>query len=187
MMRFPEHFPSLPTERLELRALTPADVEGVFAIYADPEVMRYWSRPPMQEQAEAEALIGDATQAFATGDSFRWGLQSRVDGRMIGTVSLFHLDAQNRRAEIGYALHRSRWGQGLMQEALRATIVYAFDTAGLDLGRLEADLDPRNAASARLLERLGFAREGLLRERWIVAGELSDSLLMGLLRREWRR
>ena len=74
---------------------------------------------------------------------------------------------------------RAIWGA-------RAVIGYAFDARGLDLGRIEADLDPHNQASARLLERLGFAREGLLRERWTVAGVTTDSLIMGLLRREWR-
>ncbi|MCB0215294.1 MAG: GNAT family N-acetyltransferase [Caldilineae bacterium] len=185
-MRFPETFPELGTERLRLQALRADDAEALFAIFADPEVMRYWSRPPMRELAEAEALVADATAAFAAGDSFRWGLRSDAEDRVIGTCSLFHLDAQNGRAEIGYALRRPSWGQGLMQEALRAVIGYAFDARGLDLGRIEADLDPHNQASARLLERLGFAREGLLRERWTVAGVTTDSLIMGLLRREWR-
>lgn len=185
-MHFPKTFPELDTERLLLRALQQRDVADLFALFGDPEVMRYWSQPPMQALAEAEAMWVAATEAFAATESFRWALQSRSDDRMIGTCSLFHLDAPNGRAEIGYALQRRYWGQGLMQEALRAVIGYAFDPDGLDLGRLEADLDPRNRASARLLERMGFLREGLLRERWTVAGETTDSLIMGLLRREWR-
>lgn len=70
-----------------------------------------------------------------------------------------------------------------MHEALGALISYAFEN--LALHRLEADIDPRNTASARSLERLGFQREGLLRERWIVAGEVSDTAFYGLLRSEW--
>jgi RimJ/RimL family protein N-acetyltransferase len=173
-----------------LRALTPADVDDLFALFSDPAVMRYWSRPPMTERAEAQALLEDAIAAFEQGESFRWGLEANEDGRMIGTVSLFHLDAQNRRGEIGYALASDRWGRGLMHEALSEVLRYAFadgDSGGLDLIRLEADLDPRNSASRRSLERLGFQEEGLLRERWIVAGERTDSLLMGLLRRAWRQ
>lgn len=90
---------------------------------------------------------------------------------------------QNRRAEIGYALARAHWGHGYMGEALQALPGFAF--TDLDLHRLEADIDPRNAASAAALARLGFIQEGLLRERWIVAGEISDSALYGLLRRDW--
>jgi RimJ/RimL family protein N-acetyltransferase len=71
-----------------------------------------------------------------------------------------------------------------MAEALPALVAHAF--GALDLNRLEADIDPRNTASARVLERLGFRREGLLRERWIVNGEKSDSAIYGLLRAEWR-
>ena len=70
-----------------------------------------------------------------------------------------------------------------MNEALKALLYYAFQT--LDLNRLEADIDPRNSASAKTLERLGFQKEGHLRERWIVNNEISDTWLYGLLRREW--
>jgi len=70
-----------------------------------------------------------------------------------------------------------------MGEALPALIGHAF--GAMDLNRLEADIDPRNAPSASVLERLGFRREGLLRERWIVNGEKSDSAIYGLLRGQW--
>ena len=71
-----------------------------------------------------------------------------------------------------------------MHEALRALLDFGFGE--LDLNRIEADIDPRNGASARTLERLGFTKEGYLRERWIVGDEVSDTALYGLLRREWR-
>ncbi len=71
-----------------------------------------------------------------------------------------------------------------MNEALRTLVDHAFTT--LDLNRLEADIDPRNLASAKTLERLGFQQEGLLRERWIVGDEISDTAFDGLLRREWK-
>lgn len=168
-----------------MRALVPTDANAIFAIFSDPAVMRYWSKPPMAEVGEARSLIEAAQEAFDQRESLRWGLESKDSPGIIGTVSLFHFDAQNRRAEIGYALRAASWGQGLMHETLSAVVGYAFDEVGLDLARLEADLDPRNAASFRSLQRQGFQREGLLRERWHVAGEVSDSLLMGLLRREW--
>ncbi len=72
-----------------------------------------------------------------------------------------------------------------MQEALQALLSYAFET--LDLRRLEADVDPRNQASIQTLERLGFQKEGFLRERWEVGGEIQDALFYGLLRPEWKR
>jgi RimJ/RimL family protein N-acetyltransferase len=89
----------------------------------------------------------------------------------------------NGRAEIGYAIGSDYWGKGYMNEALTALIAHAFEV--LDLRRLEADVDPRNTRSIRTLERLGFQREGFLRERWHVCGEIQDAFFYGLLRREW--
>jgi RimJ/RimL family protein N-acetyltransferase len=134
--------------------------------------------------AQAEAMIAGDAQGLAASEHVRLALADRRDDRLLGTCSLFSFDLSNRRAEIGYALSRAEWGRGLMHEALQALVGYAFET--LALHRLEADIDPRNSASARSLERLGFRLEGLLRERWIVAGEVSDSGLYGLLERDWR-
>lgn len=115
----------------------------------------------------------------------KWGVALLANDLLIGTVTLFNLDLSNGRAELGYALGRAHWGNGYMQEALQALLSHAFDV--LNLRRLEADVDPRNAASIRTLERLGFQREGLLRERWHVNGEIQDAFFYGLLRREWRK
>ena len=80
-------------------------------------------------------------------------------------------------------LARPYWGQGYMHEAMRAMVDFAFHE--MQLHRLEADVDPRNTASVKTLERLGFQKEGVLRERWIVGDEVSDSALYGLLASEW--
>lgn len=176
------HPVSLHTERLSLRPLVDDDAPALLAIFSHPAVMRYWSTPPWTELAQAHAMIAADRAALAADEALRLGLQRQGEARLVGTVSLFDLRWQSRRAEIGYALAFDAWGQGLMQEALRAFVGHAFET--LALNRLEADIDPRNAASARVLERLGFRREGLLRERWIVDGEVSDSALYGLLARD---
>src|SRR4029078_1332119 len=97
--------------------------------------------------------------------------------------TLFNISLSNGRAELGYGLGRAHWGQGLMNEALNSLVKHAFDV--VQLRRLEADVDPRNAGSIRTLERLGFQREGFLRERWHVNGEIQDAIFYGLLRREW--
>ena len=85
--------------------------------------------------------------------------------------------------KMGYAMARAHWGNGYMGEVLPAMVSHAFGAFGLH--RLEADVDPRNAASVRALERIGFRLEGHLRERYHVNGEAQDALLYGLLRREW--
>ncbi|HAJ38232.1 MAG TPA: GNAT family N-acetyltransferase [Chloroflexi bacterium] len=175
---------TLTTLRLYVRPMTEADVPALYAIFSDPEVMRYWSYPALTDLAQAQEMLQQIQASYHAGNSVRLGIERRSDGLLLGTCALFSFHEASRRAEIGYALGRSYWGAGYMHEALSALIDYAFTT--LDLHRLEADIDPRNTGSARTLERLGFQKEGHLRERWIVNGEISDTVWYGLLRREWQ-
>jgi len=174
----------LQTERLILRPLQAEDVESIYAIYSDARVQRYSSHAPWTTMDEAQAFVTRELAVFGEALSLRLWLVRREDGRLIGQCVLFAISAQNRRAEIGYSLAFDAWGQGYMDEALRALIDYGFNT--LDLIRIEADIDPRNAPSARSLDRLGFEYEGLMRNRWIVSGEISDTGFYGLLRECWR-
>ncbi len=174
---------SLSTERLLLRPLRPGDAAGLFAIRSHAEVMRYGVSLPWDNIALAEAKIATDMAAMDSGDYLQLGVERCDDQALIGTCTLFHLDAQCRRAEIGYALRHDTWGQGYMQEALLAVLGYGFEV--LQLNRIEADIDPRNLASAKILLRLGFVCEGVLRERWIVNGEKSASAFYGLLAADW--
>ena len=175
---------TLNTSRLVLRPLRDADAHAFFEIWSDAEAMRYFSFSPMTQLEQAEERIARNVQTAASGESQTCVLELRETGEALGECALFHANAQCRRAEIGFSLRRRFWGGGYMREAATAVIDHAFAT--LRLNRLEADIDPRNTASARLLERLGFVREGLLRERWIVGDEVSDSALYGLLVSERR-
>ena len=173
----------LTTARLKLRWLDARDAPALFAVFSDPEVMRYWSSPAWTDMAQAEAAIEQSLEACRAGASLRFGVELAATGEVIGTVTLYAFYAMNRRCEIGYALARAHWGRGYVAEALSAALDYGFRT--LDLNRVEADIDPRNAASGRVLERLGFRKEGYMRERWIVNGEVCDSIYYGLLRSDW--
>jgi RimJ/RimL family protein N-acetyltransferase len=179
-------FQDLPlhTDRLVLRPLRETDADALFAIFSDARVMRYWSTSPWTSRQPAQDMIA-ADLAQTTRDHLRLGIELVERGLLLGTCSLFSINFTCRRAEVGYGLGSFAWGQGYMHEALRALLDFGFGE--LDLNRIEADIDPRNGASARTLERLGFAREGYLRERWIVGDEVSDTALYGLLRREWRK
>lgn len=174
---------TLESERLRLRAMEYRDAPALFQIFSDAAVMRYWSRGPWTEEAEGVALIDRVAASVRDGTLFQWGVALKESDSVIGTCTLAHLDWRNRRGEIGFALRRDCWGQGYMQEAARTVLTHAFTT--LDFHRVEADVDPRNAASIKLLERLGFQKEGYLRERWLVGEEVNDTVFLGLLRREW--
>ena len=178
-----ERLPTIDANRICLRWISEKDVDAFYAIYSNPEVMRYWSTPALPDRDAASKLINEIHGLFQRRVILKWGIALRTDNRLIGSVTLFNLDFNHRRAEIGYALGREHWGKGYMNEALMALLKYAFE--GLNLHRIEADVDPRNTASIRTLEKLGFQREGYLRERWQINGEIQDAFFYGLLRPEF--
>ena len=180
-----ERLPTLAAPRVALRWLTEADVGALYGIFSNPTVMRYWSTPPMSDIAQAGKLVADIHEGFRSQRLFVWGVARLEDDRIIGTCTLFAINAAQGRAELGYALGHEFWGRGYMNAALTTLVDFAFRT--LAMRRLEADVDPRNLGSMRAVERLGFRREGLMRERWLVNGELQDSVVLGLLRHEWQK
>jgi RimJ/RimL family protein N-acetyltransferase len=175
--------PTLQGPRVRLRTPVPADVPALFAVYSDPQVMRYWSNAPYTAIEQAQTKLAELDRGNRTGDFCAWAIAHNHDDILLGTCSLFEINPSHRRASLGYALGSAHWNQGLALEATRLAVQYAFGV--LQLHKLEADVDPRNASSLRLLDRLGFAREGLLRERWHVAGETQDSVICGLLARDY--
>ena len=173
----------LTTERLQLCPLVIGDEVRLFEIHSNPEFMRYWSSPPWTTIEQAVALIEKDQDEMAQGMNIRLGILLRETKQLIGTCTLFKIDQQCRRAELGYGIAQEYWRNGFMTEAVSALLKLGFTE--LNLNRIEADIDPRNAASGRGLEKLGFLREGVLRERWIVGNEVSDSALYGLLVKDW--
>lgn len=181
-VRLPQ--PELHSPRLRLRDVRNDDAPALFAIHSDPQVMRYWSYPTWTELAQAEQKVADIQRQRREQDILVWAIADAQSDRLIGTSAVFALDLPQGRAEIGYSLHPDWQGRGLASEALRLILRYAFNT--LQLRRVEADADPRNEPSWRLLEKLGFVREGLLRERWHVNDEICDTAFYGLLRRDFK-
>ena len=180
-----ETLPIINTPRVVLRWISEDDIDSLYEIFSHPQVMRYWSTPPLADRLAAAELQREIADGNETETMFKWGLALRDSNTVIGTTTLFNLNLDNGRAELGYAMGHAHWGKGYMNEALNALVAHAFEV--MELHRLEADVDPRNAASIRTLERLGFQREGFLRERWHVNGEIQDTLFYGLLRREWQK
>lgn len=176
-------FPVLAGRRVRLRGPCPGDADAVFALFSHPEVMRYWSSAPMRSRMQAEGRIGEMQDGFARRESIDWLVAARDDDRAIGSCTLYRFDARHRRAEIGYALHPDQWRRGLAREAVSLALGWGFRSLGLH--RIEADVDPRNEASRRLLLSLGFSSEGLLRQRFLVDGHAADSEIFGLLHHEW--
>ncbi len=180
-----DSLPIIDGPRIRLRRVTDDDVDALYRIFSNPEVMRYWSTTPFKDRTAATKLLEEINDGFRRRAMMKWGVARKSDDQVIGTTTLFNLDFNNRRCEVGYGLDRAEWGKGYMNEALNALLEYAFKT--LNLHRIEADVDPRNTGSIKTVQRLGFQQEGYLRERWQVGGEIQDALFFGLLRPEWDR
>lgn len=176
--------PALQTERLRLRAFEDADADDLFALHSNAYVLRYWDSPPWSERARAEKFIAACRQMELEGTGARLAVDRVADGAFIGWCSLSGWNSVYRSASLGYCFGDAVWGHGYATEAARALLGWAFEA--LDLNRVQAEADTRNVASGRVLEKLGFLREGTLREDCVVNGEVSDSWVYGLLRREWR-
>jgi ribosomal-protein-alanine N-acetyltransferase len=177
--------PTLHTTRLLLRPFTPADTDAIFALHSNKHILRYWDSAPWQERAQAERFIARSKEFEQEGTAARLAIERGADGVFIGHCTLFDWTPAYRSAKLGYCLDDVAWGQGFATEAASALLHWAF--ARLDLNRVQAEADTRNIASARVLEKLRFVREGTLREDCIVDGEISDSWVYGLLRRDWEQ
>lgn len=175
---------TLQTDRLLLRPLRDRDAASVLAIFSDQNFMQFGTTPLWDSVDQAHAMINRDIKAMAANERIRLGIERVEDEALVGICTLFDWDKECRSAEVGYGLISDVWGRGYMHEALVALLDYGFSE--LDLNRVKADIDPRNVNSARSLERIGFAKEGHLRESCVVNGVLTDSALYGLLRREWK-
>jgi len=176
-------FPALETSRLLLRPLNADDLDFVFQHFSDPVVCRYLlDEEPITTPEQAQAII-DFYLAPGTKPYNRWLIVRKLDQLPIGTCGFHRWQKAHQRAEIGYDLAYSAWKQGIMTEALNTVIQFGFDQ--MQLNRIEALVYPDNHASARLLERLNFRKEGVLRQYFRQGGVYYDHWLMALLKSEW--
>ena len=160
------------TERLLLRTAEPEDLEAMHAVLSDPRATRWWSTPPHETLDQTRTWLNDM---IANGPDHPDFVIER-DGRVIGKAGFWRLP------DVGYILHPDVWGLGLASEAVGAAIDHVFGTR--DIESLTADVDPANAASIRLLERLGFVRTGFGERTWNVGGVWKDSFFYALSREQ---
>jgi RimJ/RimL family protein N-acetyltransferase len=179
----------IETARFTLRLIGEVDLDGLFAVHGDDEVTRFIPSASWRERADALAWLVRNMTMHDEDKLRRWAIVERGgepgSERVIGDCMLFNFDAASSRAEIGFVLGRRDWGRGAVYEAVGALISTAFEA--LELRRIEACADVGNSGSDRALTKLGFVREGTLRQRATFKGEVRDSNVYGLLRHEWRR
>ncbi|HET9037113.1 MAG TPA: GNAT family N-acetyltransferase, partial [Myxococcaceae bacterium] len=173
----------LCTPRARLREVRLDDAEALLDIYGHPGAVRYLGRPPQtleQVQTRLQRMLEDIER----GEAAFWVMTEPDADRALAYLGFFRWDVPHQTAELGYVVAPARWGQGLMREVLPVLVRHGFEALGLH--RMEARIDPGNAASIKLVERLGFKPEGALRHRTLNAdGTREDLLLFGLLRPEF--
>jgi ribosomal-protein-alanine N-acetyltransferase len=177
-------FPVLETKRLLLRQITLADAENLFSFFSDPQVMRFYDCEAFASIEQAIGIIQRFAEWFERQNGFRWGIALKAEpATLIGTCGLFAWHKPYRIATLGYELTPPYWRRGIMSEAVGAIVAYGFRE--LNLNKICALVVTDNLASAKLLERLSFRKEGVMRQAQFVNGKYDDLIAYALLREEW--
>lgn len=177
-------FPVLRTKRLILREIRPSDAPAIFAIFSDPDVTRFYGMEPYQKVTEAEDLVTRWHKRFADRQLIRWVITPKNEtDKVIGTCGFNEWKRHFHCAGVGYDLAPSYWRQGVMSEALTAVLKFGFAKMGLN--RVEAHVLLENVASIKLLEKIGFKHEGILRDYGYWSQSFHDLHLYAVLQREF--
>jgi ribosomal-protein-alanine N-acetyltransferase len=181
-------FPELKTNRLSLTRILSSDVEAIFALFSNPDVIKFYDLDAFTERSQAEKIIGVYDARFEASSGIRWAIRKKKSNELIGTCGYNSWSGKMRNATIGYDLRPEYWGMGLTTEAVREILRKGF-SGGLPCGslhRIQADTIPGNVASEKMLIKLGFKEEGVRRESAYIHGRFVDMKCFGLLKREFR-
>jgi ribosomal-protein-alanine N-acetyltransferase len=175
--------PELQTKRLVLRQLTENDLDFIFQIFSREETNLHVADPPVRDMGEARELyemyIRPRTHLF------RLGIFLKTTGEPIGTIGLYGIKTEDFRAVLGFDLLKEFWGLGYMTEAGTVLLEHAFDSMGLN--RIQASADADNARSLATIERLGFTKEGIMRQKDFYKGAFHDDVVYSMLREDWQK
>lgn len=172
-------FPTLETERLILREITHADDDAMFAIRSDKRHSQFIDNPKVYTREEVIEKVQRAIELVKNNDGISWGITLKGNPTLIGSVDYWRVIKAHYRSEIGYMLHPDYYRQGIMTEALQATIEYAFKH--IKLHTIEANIAPTNISSIKLVEKCGFVREAYLKENYYYNGTFLDTCTYSLL------
>jgi aminoglycoside 6'-N-acetyltransferase len=179
-----QKFSPLETARLLLRPFEPGDAQGFSNYRSDPEVARYqgWDAPYSLTKAEQFVAEMQQTRPGGQDDWYQVAVELKSEGVLIGDIG-FKIFSVGQQAELGFTLASAYQGKGYAFESMHRILQYLFEQFGLH--RIQANCDPRNGTSVRLLERLGMRREGHMIENVWYKGEWADEYWYAVLRREW--
>ncbi len=177
-------FPLLDSERLIYRDFKESDAQNLFEIRSDKRVMNYMDTFKHQSIDDAKALIDSINTSFEEKNGINWVVIEKSSEQFVGYFGFWRLMKDHCRAEVGYALSPDFWGKGYMTEAMNKMIGFGFND--LKLHSIEANVNPNNESSIKLLERSGFRKEAYFRENYLFNGEFIDSVIYSLLESDSR-
>ncbi len=177
-------FPVLESERLLFRKFDKKDAGALFKVRSNEQVMKYMDSLVHKTSSDSSTLISSITTDFKNKAGINWAIVAKSTNQFIGSFSFWRLIKPHCRAEIGYSMHTDYWGKGLMTETFKTLIEFGFNN--LQLHSLEANVNPQNMQSIKLLERVGFRKEAHFRENFLYNGQFNDSLLYCLLETDLR-
>ena len=181
-----KRFPILRTKRLVLREVTAKDISWYFKLFNTWEIADGQEYPgPTDLKVARRELKLYFTDNFRDETGIRWGITLKGSDELIGSAGFYKWVKKTSQVETGYDLDPEYWGQGIMTEAMTAIIQYAFGV--MKVNRIEALVSPRNKGSQGLVRRLGFRKEGTLREHDFYDGKFTDDFLFALLKKDWRQ
>ena len=172
-------FPTLSTERLILRQINLDDAEMLFSMRSSEKMMAFIQRPLAKTIEDATKLIESMQEGLEKKESIVWVMSLKNDPKMIGTIGFWRMTPEHFRAEVGYLLHENYWQQGIAYEALVKVLEYGFNV--MNCHSIEANIDPKNTASQRLLEKAGFVKEAHFKEDYFWEGQFLDSAVYSKL------
>ena len=177
------HLPDVDTPRLRLRRLTMGDAADMYEYSQDLEVARHVLWDAHVHIADTKAYLRYAMRQYRNGEPASWGIEHKQLRKLIGTIGFMWIQREHNSAEVGYSLSRSFWNQGLMTEALHATLEVGFGE--LLLHRIEAQHETTNPASGVVMRKVGMNHEGTLRGRLYNKGRYVDVNLYAILRQDF--
>jgi len=178
-INFPDEFPKIETKRLSLSSFEPEDVNNFFDLRSNEEFVKYLGLQPMSKKSAARDRVDEIIQDFKVGNGISWKISLKNQTALIGYIGFWKIFYPHFLAEIGFGIEKSHQKKGLMSEAMKEVLSFGFQILGLH--RIDADIDPKNRASAALLKKFGFQKEGLFRENYYFEGNFLDSEYHGLL------
>jgi ribosomal-protein-alanine N-acetyltransferase len=175
-------FPELESERLYFRKITPADLKDLFHIRSNDDVMRFMDVPRHNSISDAEKLIHSIEDSYKKETSINWAIIEKHSNNFIGYIGFIRIFPEHCRAEIGYALKPEYWGRGYMYETLNRMVRFGFNE--INLHSIEANVNPANERSKKVLEKIGFKREAYFRENYLFNKKFLDSIIYSLLEKD---